>query len=125
MAKDNRVKNITVVTRDYMASNGDHYYLVSFDVDSEYLTGKRYGAINYNNVEKNGRIKKEMNGYQMYMEETVAEVINEIEYRINVDRTAEAEGISKMAAVLLINGKGKASKAECVEMAKKLESLQS
>lgn len=123
MAKDNRMKNITVVTNDFTASNGEHYYIVSFDVDSKYLTGKRYGAINYDDVESNGKVKKTLNGYQMYMKETVAEVITEIEYRIKVERTAEAEGIGKMAAVLLINGDGKVSKEQCIEMAKRIESL--
>ena len=121
MAK-NSIENITVVTRDYMATNKEHFYIVKFDVDSEYVTGKRYGAINYKDVEKkSGKIAKSMNGHEMYMHETVAEVINDIEYRIKIDETAKAEGISKMAATLLLCPDNHYTKEECVKIAKQFE----
>lgn len=123
MAKDNRAKNISVVTNDFMASNGEHFYIVTFTVDSEYLTGRMYGAINYRDVEANGRIKRQMNGYELYMKKTVAEVIKEVEYRVKIDETAKAEGISKMAAILWLCDGNKYTKEQCVEMAKQLESL--
>ena len=122
MAKDN-VKNITVVTRDFMASNGEHFYIISFDVDSEYVTGKRYGALNYKDVERNGKIKRAMNGYEMYMSKTVAEVIKDVEQRIEIDETAKKMGISKMAAMLWLCEGNNYTKEQCVEFAKQLESL--
>ena len=116
------IVNIKVVTRDYMATNGDHYYLVSFNViNSQYVKGKRYGAISYDEVDDNGMIKRSMNAHEMHMNETIAEVIKDIEFRTKIKETAKAEGISKMAALLLIQG-GR-SKAECVKMAEELEAV--
>ena len=120
MAKDN-VKNIKVVTRDFMASNGEHFYIISFNVDSEYVTGRRYGALNYKDVDHNGRIKRVMNGYEMYMSKTVAEVIKEVEQRIEIDETAKAMGISKMAAIIWLCRDNNYTKEQCVEIAKELE----
>ena len=120
MAKDN-VKNITVVTRDFMASNGEHFYIIKFTVDSEYVKGRRYGAINYNDVEANGKIKRQMNGYEMYMSKTVAEVIKEVEQRIEIDETAKRMGISKMAAIIWLCKDNNYTKEQCVEIAKELE----
>lgn len=116
------IVNIKVVTKDYMATNGDHYYLVSFNViNSQYVKGKRYGAISYDEVEDNGMIKRSMNAYEMHMNETIAKVIEDIEFRTKIKETSKAEGISKMAAMLLIQG-GR-SKAECVKLAEELEGV--
>ena len=120
MAKDN-VKNIRVVTRDFMASNGEHFYIISFSVNSEYVTGRRYGAINYSDVEANGKIKRQMNGYELYMSKTVAEVIKEVEQRIEIDETAKRLGISKMAAIIWLCEGNHYTKEQCVEIAKELE----
>ena len=118
---ENNVKNIKVVTRDFMASNGEHFYIISFNVDSKYVTGKRYGAINYDDVEANGRFKKQMNGFEMYMNDTVAKVIAEVEQRIKIKETAKNLGISEMAAILWLCKGNNYTKEQCVEIAKELE----
>lgn len=98
------VKTMKVLTNDFIASNGKHFYIVSFNVNTKYLKGRQYGAISHDDVDENRKLTKRLNGFELHMKNTVAEVIKDIEYWVDVDRIMEALGVEKMVAVMMKNG---------------------
>ena len=88
--------NVKVITNDYKASDGKHYYIVKTT-----LNGKtQYGVIDYEWVDENGRLNREINGINMKLQNTVAELITLVEQDVKY-RKLKAEGIDDMVALIM------------------------
>lgn len=121
--KDTVIKQMTVVTKDYMPTNGEHYYIVRMYVDNDYRKGYQYGIINHKDVNEKGKLTRTLNGFQMQLSDTVAQLLAKVEQGIEIDRLAEAENISRTAAILLYFGTDKMTKEKAVELAKEFEKI--
>lgn len=91
------LKTLEIVTKDYMPTDGEHYFIVRTGLGGY----NEYGIINHKDIDKNGKLKRPLNGLQMMLSRTVAELIDLKEKCIKVDRL-EAEGIGREVASLMV-----------------------
>lgn len=92
------LKELEIVTKDYMPTDGEHYFIVRTGLGGYH----EYGIINHKDIDKNGKLKRPLNGIQMMLSPTVAHLIDLKEKCIKVDRLEE-QGISRMVASLMVN----------------------
>ena len=109
----NGIKILKTMTQDFMASNGEHYFIVKVRIPDYKSDGTRicYGIINHKDVEESGKLKRQIGGGEMVLSDTVAELIDRVEKGIKVDEL-EAQGMDRMAAVLMVMNGMKKDEAE-------------
>ncbi len=109
-----KITKIQVVTKDYMPSDGEHYMIVKTGLGGT----NEYGIINHKDI-KDGRLTRQLNGLDMMLSSTVAELIDRKEKIIKVDRL-EASGIKREVAVLMVTlGKTQSEVEKIMEMVNK------
>lgn len=92
------ITKLQVVTKDYMPTDGEHYIIVKTGLGGY----NEYGIINHKDVGKDGKLKRQLNGLQMMLSKTVADLIDLKEKCIKVDRLEE-NGIKREVAALMVN----------------------
>ena len=91
------LKTLEIVTQDYMPSDGEHYLIIKTGLGGN----NEYGIINHKDIGKDGRLKRQLNGLQMMLSKTVAELIERKEQLIKVDKL-EQSGIDRTVAVIMV-----------------------
>ncbi len=92
-----KIKDLTIVTKNFTSIDGKHYYIVETKVEDKI----RYGVIDHDNVDKDGRLKKNVNGIQMLLSETISELIERVAQRYRVNRLVD-QGVNRMVASAMV-----------------------
>ena len=101
------IRKMTIVSRDLMSADGKHYIIFETLLEGK----RRYGVIDHDNVDKNGKLIKEVNGIQMLLSDTVSELIERVGYRARTNQLV-AQGIDRTVAAIMAVTKMSREEAE-------------
>ena len=79
------VKNFVVRDRNFV--------IISYDIDGE----RRDGAIEDKNIDKNGKLKKALNGFQLFSGATIDMTIKQVTDKVEIDYLT-SQGMDKAEA---------------------------
>lgn len=91
-----KITMVKVITRHFLYKGRD--FAIVYLPQAE-----KYGAIENSNITEEGKLRKEMNGIQMHLNETVEDVIASVKQTADIDELIAA-GYTKARAIATVFG---------------------